>query len=196
MVKQALRLYGRTVLAGVMGVFIYLSVGILVSVVVPRGEALSGGASFLMNFIALLLQGGTYFLLVYAGLWSLGDKESNAVQFGHMQATATRGFQIGLLAAVPSILSFVVLVADKLFSFWDKCAAAYRLCHVALYPVIVWSMGANAAVKTADLSWLQILCAGIPVLFLPLAAGLSYYLGFKQIVASDRLLFVNKKKKQ
>jgi hypothetical protein len=40
------------------------------------------------------------------------------------------------------------------------------------------------------------LCAGIPVLFLPIAAGISYYLGFKQIVVADRMMFVNKKKKK
>ncbi len=194
MIKQALRLYGRTILAGVMGGFIYLSVGILFTVAFPRGEGLSGAASFLMNFVALFLQGGTFLLLIYAGLWSLGDKESNAVQFGHLQATATRGFKIGWLAAMPSMLSFVLLVADKMFSLWEHCVAAYRVCHLALYPLIVWSLGPNAATTTAELSWWRIVCAGIPVLILPLAAGGSYYLGFKQIVVSNRLMFVNKKK--
>lgn len=196
MIKQAIRLYGRTILAGVLGTVIYLSIGILVSVVVPRGEPLSAAASFLMNLIALLLQGSIFFMLVFSGLWSLGDKESNAVQFGHMQATASRGFKIGCIASIPSVISFVVLVADKLFSFWEKSAMVYRICQVGLYPIIVWSMGPAASTTTAQLSWGQIIGAGIPVLFLPIVAGLSYYLGFKQIMVSDRLMFENKKKKQ
>ncbi len=196
MIKQAFRLYGRTILAGVLGVVMYVSVGILISVAVPRGEPLSATATFLMNLVALVLQGGVYFLLLYAGMWSLGDKEANAVQFGHMHATAARGFQIACIAAIPSVLTFLVLVADKLFSFWPLCAAVYRLCHTALYPILAWSMGSVVSVTTADLSWGQVLCAGIPLLFLPLVAGISYYLGFNHILVSERLMFVNKKKKQ
>ena len=196
MIKQAIRLYGRTILAGVLGIVMYVSVGVLVSVAVPRGEPLSATATFLMNLIALVLQGSIYFLIIYAGMWSLGDKEANAVQFGHMQATAARGFHIGCVAAIPSVLTFLVLVADKVFSFWPLSAAIYRLCHTALYPILAWSMGSVVSVTTADLAWWQLLCAGIPVLFLPLAAGISYYFGFKHILVSDRLMFVSKKKKQ
>lgn len=196
MIKQALRLYGRTILAGVLGAVMYVSVGVLISVVVPRGEPLSATALFLMNLIALILQGCIYFLLIYAGMWSLGDKEANAVQFGHMEATAARGFHIGCVAVTPSVLTFLVLLADKLFSFWPQCAAFYRLCHTALYPILAWSMGTVVSVTTAQLAWWQLLCAGIPILFLPLVAGLSYYFGFKHIVVSERIMFVNKKKKQ
>ncbi|MBO5929197.1 MAG: hypothetical protein J6Q42_04180 [Clostridia bacterium] len=194
MIKQAVRLYGRSVLAGVLGTFIYLSIGVMVSVAVPRGDALSGTASFLMNLISLLLQGTIFFLFIYGALWSLGDKDANAVHFGHLQVTASRGFKIGCLASIPSMISFLVLVADKLFLFWGKSAAAYRVCQVGLYPIVVWAMGPTAATTTAQLSWGQVLCAGIPVLFLPIAAGISYYLGFKQIVVADRMMFVNKKK--
>lgn len=196
MIKQAIRLYGRTILAGVLGMVTYVSVGVLISVVVPRGEMLSATATFLMNLIALILQGSIYCLLIYAGMWSLGDKEANAVQFGHMQATAARGFHIGCIAAIPSVLTFLVLVADKVFSFWPQCAAIYRLCHTALYPILAWSMGTVVSITTANLAWWQVLCAGIPVLFLPLASAISYYLGFNHILVSERLMFVNKKKKQ
>ena len=65
MIKQAVRLYGRSVLAGVLGTFIYLSIGVMVSVAVPRGDALSGTASFLMNLISLLLQGTIFFIFIY-----------------------------------------------------------------------------------------------------------------------------------
>lgn len=196
MIKQAIRLYGRTILAGVLGAVMYVSIGVLISVVMPRGEMLSATALFLMNVIALVLQGCIYFLLIYAGMWSLGDKEANAVQFGHMEATAARGFHIGCIAAIPSLVTFLVLVADKLFAFWPQCAAFYRLCHTALYPILAWSMGTVVSVTTAQLAWWQVLCAGTPVLFLPFASGIAYYFGFKHILVSEKLMFVNKKKEQ
>ncbi len=192
--KQAVALYGRTFLASVMGLFIYLSIGVLVSIAVPRGETMSAATSFVMNLIALVLQGGLFYLIVYSRLWELGDKNSNAVQFGRMAADPLRGLKIGALAAVPSFLSFVLLLADKLVGIWSYAAAFYRVCQLGLYPVIVWSMGPNVMTTTAEIPLSGILCAGLPVLFVPAVACLAYYLGFRQIAVWENIVFVRKKK--
>lgn len=192
--KQALALYGRTFLAGVMGIFIYLSVGVLVSIAVPRGETMSAATSLVMNMISLFLQGGLFYIIVYSRLWDLGDKNGNAVQFGRMAPDPLRGLKIGLLAAIPSFLSFLVLLADKLFGVWPHTATVYRVCQLGLYPIIVWSMGPNVQIAAADVPLGGILCAGLPVLFVPAVACLAYYLGFRHIVVWEKVVFVRKKK--
>ena len=184
--RLALRLYGSTWLAGIMGVFLYLSVGVIFSMLDTTG--------FIMNLVALVLQTVLFALIVYTKMWDLGDKNANSANFGHIKGDPLRGLTLGLLAAVPSVISFLALVADKLFGFWGGMAAAYRLCHTALYPVIVWSMGSTVSLTTADLSWGGILCAGLPLLFMPVVATVAYFLGYRHISLREKIVFVNKQK--
>lgn len=184
--RQALRLYGSTWLAGIMGVFLYLSVGVIFSMLDTTG--------FIMNLVALVLQTVLFALIVYTKMWDLGDKNANSANFGHIKGDPLRGLTLGLLAAVPSVISFLALVADKLFGFWGGMATAYRLCHTALYPVIVWSMGSTVSLTTADISWGGILCAGLPLLFMPAVATLAYFLGYRHISLREKIVFVNKQK--
>lgn len=193
-ISRAVRLYFTTYLAAVMGVFIYLSVGVLVSVAFPEGQTLSNVTSVVMNAIALFLQGGLFFVIVYGKQWDYGDKDSNAALFGHIEGDRWRGLKMGLLAAIPSFAAWLVLVADKLFSFWPYTAAVYRVCQLPLYPVLVWSMGSNIMATTATISWGGILCAGLPVLFVPVVATIAYVLGFRHIQVWERIVFSRKKK--
>lgn len=183
---QALKLYANTWLAGIMGAFLYLSLGVIFSMLKTTG--------FVMNLVALILQSILFALIVYTKMWDLGDKNANAANFGHMTADPLRGLKLGLLAAIPSILTFLVLIADKLFGFWSGVATAYRICHTALYPVIVWSMGSLVSLTTAEISWGGIFCAGLPLLFMPVVATLAYYSGYRHISLREKIVFVNKEK--
>lgn len=185
-IRQALKLYGSTWLAGTMGLFLYLSVGVIFSMLETAG--------FVMNLVALVLQAILFALIVYTKMWDLGDKNANSANFGHVTGDPLRGLKLGLLAAIPSVISFLALIADKLFGFWGGMATAYRICHTALYPVIVWSMGSVVALTTADVSWGGILCAGLPLLFMPAVATLAYFLGYRHISLREKIVFVNKEK--
>lgn len=191
---QALRLYGNTYLAGVMGVFIYLSIGVLVTSGFPKGETINSTALLITNCVSLFLQGGLFFVIVYGKLWARGDKDSNGAQFGQEPGDPWRGAKLGLLASVPSFLSFLVLIAEKIGNFWPQYTSIYRVCQLGLYPIVVWSLGSSVGVPASEISWGGILCAGIPVLFLPIVATLAYYLGYRHIMVSERLMFVRKKK--
>ena len=194
MVKQALKLYANTFLAGAMGLFVYLSVGAIFSMAVQGGEVMSATVALWMNIVALVLQATLFFMIVYSKMWELGDKSANAVNFGRMADDPWRGLKISLVAAIPSVISFLALIADKLFAFWGGMATAYRICHLGLYPVIVWSLGSVVTVTTADISWVGILCAGLPILFMPAVATLAYYLGYRHIVLWEKIVFSGKQK--
>lgn len=194
LIKRAARLYATTYLAGIMGVFIYLSVGVLISAAAPSGRAMNVAAMTITNAVALFLQAGLYFCIVYGKQWERGDKDANAVQFGKLADDPWRGVKVGLLAAVPSFVSWLVLVADKCFGIWPHIAMVYRLCQVGLYPIVVWSMGSEVMVPSSAVGWGGIVCAGMPVLFLPVVAGLAYFFGYRHIQVWERLVFVRKKK--
>ncbi len=182
MIKQAFKLYGNTVLAGVMGFFIYLSMGVIFSLLKTNG--------FVMNLVALAVQATLFGIIIYNKMWMLGGKNGNAAQFGHIKGDPLRGLKISLLAAIPSAISFLALIADKLFGFWKGMTTAYRICHTALYPIVVWSLGSQITRTTADVSWVGIVCAGIPILFMPAVATVAYYLGYRRIVLREKILFV------
>lgn len=192
-INQAFKLYTRTILAGVMGFIIYLSVSVIF-VAMSGGGEVSASTLLIRDVISLLIQGILFYVIVYTKLWELGDKNQNAVAFGHMAAGPLRGLKIGLLASIPSIVSFLALVADKLFGLWSGMATAYRICQLALYPIVSLSMGTAVTVTTTDISWGGILCAGLPVLFVPAVATLGYYLGYRHILVWEKIVFVNKKK--
>lgn len=193
-IRQAFKLYLRTIGAGVMGVIMYISVGMIMSMTLEKGETLGPVATLAMNLIALILQGALFYTLVYAKLWELGDKHHNAETFGRMASDPLRGLKIGLLASIPAFISFLALVADKLFCLWTGMATVYRICHLALYPIVAWSLGPVLSVTTAQVSWTGILCAGLPILFVPAVAALAYYLGYRHVFVWEKIVFVNKKK--
>ncbi|MBR5540493.1 MAG: hypothetical protein IKU56_03855 [Clostridia bacterium] len=193
-IRQALKLYGRTYLAAIMGGFIYLSVSVIMSMTVNEGETISDGATLAMNLIALVLQVTLFYIIVYTKLWELGDKNANAANFGHIVGDPLRGLKIGLLAAIPSVISFLALVADKLFGLWTGMATLYRICHLGLYPIVALSMGSVVTVTTADVSWGGIWCAGLPVLLVPVVATLGYFLGYRHVLLWEKIVFASKKK--
>ena len=190
--KQALKLYGRVCLASVMGLFVFLSVGAIFSMI-DKNIAQNAPLLFVRDLVALLLQGTMFFLILYHKMWELGDKNANAAAFGRIKDNAWRGLHIGLLASVPAFLSYVALVTDKLFALWDGMALVYRVGQMGLYPVIVWSMGMSVSVPSSEISWGGIACAALPLLFVPFASALAYYLGYRHISVAEKLIFVQNK---
>lgn len=193
-VKRAARLYASTYLAGIMGVFIYLSVGALIGLSVQGSQMMNAAAMTITNAVTLFLQGGLFFVIVYGKQWELGDKDANAAQFGRMADDPWRGLKVALLASIPSLASWLCLIADKLFHFWQSTAMVYRLCQAGLYPIVAWTMGTNAATPTSEIGWVGILLAGLPILFLPVVATLAYAFGYRHIVVWEKIVFVRKKK--
>lgn len=193
-IRWAVKLYAVSFVAGVVGIFTYLSVAVILSIFVPAGQTEAPAILPATNIVTFVLQVIVFYMLIYSKMHDLGYKNNNAVQFGHMEADPLRGLKIGAMAAIPSVISFLILIADKAFGIWAGTATAYRMCHAAIYPVMVWTMGTAVTTTTASLSWGAVLCAGLPVLFLPTVATLGYYLGFRRVEVLDAIIFTRKKK--
>lgn len=191
-IKMAAKLYGRSVFSSVLCFFVYVSIMMMLSMTAEKDKIVSPGWMLAGNIVALVFQTCIFVALIYGDIWLKGDRDRNAVNFGHMEENKWRGLQAGLLAAIPSFLSFVLLVADKLVNFWGAYAMIYRLGQISFYPVMVWTMGVNVSVTTAGMSWGSILLSGIPVLALPLVTTVAYALGYAQIALGERLVYKKK----
>lgn len=192
LVKRALGLYGRCVLSSFLGAFMYCSVGIITSALTPSGEALSAVESFVMNLAALIIQGFLFLVIVYSESWRRGDKDGAQALFAGKEGSPHFGLKVALLASIPSWLSYVVLIAEKLFGFWKNYTALYRVGQLSLYPIIAWVMGTAWDVPAAGLAWWQILLSCIPTLLFLAVSWLGYFLGYKQIAVGQRLMYANK----
>lgn len=194
LLKRALRLYGRCVLATVLGTFMYFSVGIIALAISPGSEA-TAGESFLTNLVALIIQGFLCLTIVYAEMWKQGDKDGGPVMFGGAAGDPHLGLKVGLLSIVPMLVAFAVLVAEKLIGFWPQYIMVYRAANFALYPVIAWTMGTVWSVPAADISWPGIVLSLIPAVVIVLASWGSYYIGYRQFTFAQKLMYKNNNRK-
>ncbi len=191
--SRASRLYGRCILTTVMGAFMYVSVGVITHALTQDSKTLSTGAAFVMNLVALIIQAFLFCAIIYAEVWTQGDKDGARVQFGG-KATGDPhlGLKQGLLASIPAFVSFVLLIVEKAVGFWPQYIMVYRAAHLALYPVLVWSIGTRWDVPAADISWVGIILTLIPILAMPLVAWVSYYIGYRQINIGKKLMYKKK----
>lgn len=134
----------------------------------------------------------------YGILWNQGDRDRNSVQFGHMREDKLRGLKVGLLAAIPSFVVYVLLLLSRLGLFWDKFILVFQLFHASFAPTVsaVLQAQGREILVTADVGWGWILLFAFTVLVLPLICWGSYRMGYRQYSISEHLIYKNTKKKR
>ena len=192
-VKQAAKLYGLTVVGTFFNLLVYFSLVSLTMLLADSDGVVPAGATAAANVVALFFQAMLFVMILYGPMWKYGNRDINTVKFNRRPEDKNRGLKIGLVAAIPSILSYVVLVADKLFEFWPSCTVMYRIGNLALYPLVVWAFGADAAVSTAGVTWGNMLLAGVPILVMPMVAAIAYRIGYADMLLMERVVYVHKK---
>lgn len=196
LLKRAVKLFGRTAFAGVLCFIVWVSIQMFLLATKPVGGAVTEGAALAGNIVTLVFQTAIFVVVVYNDVWKWGNKDRNRVNFGRMAPRPWYGFKVGLIANVPAMVTFVVLVLDKLIGVWDFFIILYRFFHMGFYPLVVWGLGQNMQLYIADVPWDGLWIAGIPALLLPLIATLAYRLGYEDINVGERLMYQNKNKSE
>lgn len=161
---------------------------------VIRSE-IPAGTQLIFDIVAQVLMLILLLALPYSKLWLQGDKDSNAVHFGHMTEDKLRGLKVGLMAAIPSFIVYFILFLSKLGLVFPKFIYTYRLLNLSFLPLVNRVIGTNIAV-TADISWLSMLALLLTVAAVPFICWLSYLLGYKHISVSEKLIYVDPQKKK
>ncbi len=192
LLKSALGLYGRSILSAVMGVFMWVSIGVIAMAMVPDGQVMTVPQNLTMNLIALAVQGFLFVVIVYSYAWRLGDKVGTQKLFQGESGDPHFGLKMALVAGVPSFAAYMLLIADKLFGLLDGYLMLYRVLNASLYPIMVWTLGMDWSRTTADVPWVGILLTVIPLVLMVVLSWVGYYLGYKQIAVGQRLMYGNK----
>jgi hypothetical protein len=138
-----------------------------------------------VSIIVLIINILIFCMLVYNRSWEEGFRDPNRVKYGRMDKFIYKGFVAGLLADIPFILVYIVLMIFVLTkqSQWPMTIMwiITYLCNLQFFTIIL------------SLKSYPFLIA-IILLPLPLVAGFSYILGYNQFSISSKIVYKKKKK--
>ncbi len=146
------------------------------------GKGLVGFRIITQIFTTLTMVG-----FIYPAMWSLGSKDSNRVRFKRKKSESLRGLKIGLIAKIPAALILIgFLTLGR-----NLQLALYGLINSTYFPIIDL-VGRGGTVGEVSLGGVIVL---ISLLFIaPAVCAVAYFLGFKDISISERIIYSNKKK--
>ena len=151
-------------------------------------------AGWLLDILSQILMILLLAAFPYTILWSQGDRDKNSVNFKHMEEDKLRGLKVGLMAAVPSLLVYIVLVVDKLTNVIPWYLFLYRYLNIPFLPIIGRLLPDIAT--AAEIPWPSLLLLFLPLLFIPLLCFVAYALGYKQISLFEKFAYENTNKKK
>lgn len=167
----------------------YEEEGYTVSTVAIRSEiSRSGKTCFLILsevFCFIFLCG-----FIYPRIWQNGTNDSNLVRFKHKNEDKFKGLKIGAVAAVPNYLLLIFLVIAKLGAFPNFPMALYKFLNSSVYSFIEIILG--RAITVSELAVWRLALLFILPLLIPVIAGISYILGYKNISVGEKLIYKNK----
>lgn len=128
--------------------------------------------------------------VLYATSYNMGGKDISRVHSGFMAEDKLKGLKVGIIAAMPLIFLYALLLLGKFSIIKPNSLAFYCIANSHLYGIIQFIYkGASLA---TELGFLQLLLLFIPVLFIPAVAWLGYLLGYKEISITQNLVYKNK----
>lgn len=126
-------------------------------------------------------------MFIYHHLWELGAKDHNSVNFGHKKEDKLRGFKIGLLASVPNIIFFALIIVFKNGIFSGFNMPFYKFIVSYFYSFVELILGGVTSAN--ELSAMQIIALALLLLVIPVITEIAYLLGLKNISVGERLVY-------
>ncbi|WMJ22959.1 hypothetical protein RBG61_13350 [Paludicola sp. MB14-C6] len=130
-----------------------------------------------------------YSFPVYGTMWRQGYRDLNKQQFNRVQKDVTRGFRVGLAAAIPYFVMVLLLFMTKLELF-PNFLFVFRLLNAEIWPFINII---NVSPWMPEFSWLQLIGVGLLTMIPAVLSGCFYLLGNHDIQPWNRLVYVKKK---
>ncbi len=158
-----------------------------ITVMAPKNEVcavllrVTQVVSQLLMFSVLLGLVGYY-------MWADGDRDRNLVRHHERRETPLRGLWVGLIASVPALVTYVLLLlgAANLFAA-DSIFGVYKLLNQPFLPLIEWIVPSTVFYATQLTAW-PLIALFLLQLVVPAVCAVMYQLGYRRV-------FKKKKKK-
>lgn len=134
-----------------------------------------------------------FVFIIYNYLHPIGLGDRTRISFCNEKGDPNRGYKAGLYASIPQLVLILLIIAEKIFK--TKFALpVFRLINFTFYYIFELIVGDSVYGYQCNLFSIILLLL-IPAV-LPVAAGISYKMGFKEIVIKDKLMYSKKTEKK
>lgn len=149
------------------------------------------GTKRTMDVISQILMLIVFCVFPYHILWEFGNRDDTNVRYRGQRPDPMRGLKIGLLAMMPSVAFWVVLVISKYISALHGYLGFYRIIAFPYLPYTNWLVGDAASASVLPV-WRMLLL--LPMfLVVPAVCAVAYRMGGNQFSITEFLTFVKKK---
>lgn len=132
-----------------------------------------------------------FIIIIPAKLYKLGQSDTNRVYIGKIAEDKLKGLKASIPTAVFQLATWVCLILGKTGVFKGGVAIfAYGNYEFYGYQQLIFS-GADSP---AEISWLGIVLATIPVILTVVSCTVGYILGYSQIDFKSKILYKNNEK--
>lgn len=164
----------------------YEKEGYTINKVTIRSEmSKTGNTVFLLLTAFFCMSMGA--MITYQFVWKEGNRDLNLVRYKRTQEKKYKGVVIGFIAAAPYMVLLLVMGFGKWGFAKNFPLVLYKYINsvfFALNDVIDGS-----AYTFGDLQIWQLLLLFVVLLLIPLFTGIAYYLGYKDILLSEKLTY-------
>lgn len=148
---------------------------------------LSKGAMSAVSWVSQIISLVVWGAMIYIVNWNVGNADADKHELGDAPLDKLRGLKAGLLASIPFVVSYLVLVFAKIFS-----APAWA---VSLFKILNYNCFAfNNMIITnglGSISILELICLAIVLLPLPIFAAFGYSMGVRHTILKEKIVYKN-----
>ena len=160
--------------------------GYTISKVGIRSEMSKTGKVVFLLLCALfcMSMGG---MITYQYVWKEGNKDLNLVRYGRAKENKYKGVTVGLIASAPYMIMILVMGIGKWGFAKNFPVALYKYINSTMFTITDIICGKTYVF--GDLKIWQLLLLIASLLIIPAFTGVAYYLGYKDILVSEKLTY-------
>jgi len=123
----------------------------------------------------------------YTYVWEIGSTDKNKVNYGREDEDMLKGFKIGLIGAIPGILSALLMIFFRILGRGAFSQYVFVLINAQFLPTFLKVLPFGHTF--VNFSLIRIfLCALLPMV-LPLVTWVGYILGYRRISLVDKFIY-------
>ncbi len=154
------------------------------SEVTPVGEAVF----LIISAVFTLSLAGT---ITYSYLWKEGNKDLNLIRFGRAKLDKFKGVKIGLVSVSPYILALIAVFIGKNGFAKNMPVILFKYLNASLFSLI--DVVCGDVLYFGGLSVWRYILLLLVLLIVPVFFGIAYYIGYKDVLISDKLIYKKNK---
>ena len=127
--------------------------------------------------------------VLYNNMWKYGNNDRTAVKYRNQKEQTHKGFIVGLIARAPALLLLFLLTLFKNGFAKNISIKFFGLLNTYLFDFL--NIISNNTVF-GNIAFWQVAVILLMLLIVPLSCWVAYYLGFKDVIISEKIVYKKK----